>query len=263
MAGKIEKALAVFVAFGLVFGIGYFLIISISSTNNQSSFSSSSMSPQGVVLNVSINNTKLHAGQKLGITVDLFNNLSRVNDVSTIFPLSITSNFSLTAFPISTWPWCVQEPIQFMVVKGNYNLTQLQTMSVNSSYPDFLCNRALQVNSINFEPKSVVVNVSGDFCTANCTYGGDMALTPYSYNFTRLYATFAINGSWTYPLTSSEANDIFTPVPNPGCTANCVSFQYPEVGPIAQDLFSVGKYTLVVEAEWGQTILMHFAVVRH
>ena len=79
-----------------------------------------------------------------------------------------------------------------------------------------------------------------------------------------LQSNFTVNGYWGYPLNGSEANDIFTP-PHPTCVINgvpggCLTFNYPEVGPRTQALFSQGSYTLVVSDFLGQTDLLYFSV---
>lgn len=246
--------------FGLIFGLGYLGITIVTSGNNNGQLGnsvplwnqSSSSSAQGVVLDVRVNSTTLSPGQELGISVDLINNLTSANSIT--LASNINASTYLTAFPIAMWAPCLSpELAYFMVVRGDYNLTQLLALSANSASPSILCMEGGTVESITFEPRSDVANLSGDFCTANCF--------PYGLNSTRLYSNFTINGYWAYPLNNSEAGDILTPPLNSTCTPNCLTFNYPEVGPKAQSLFGVGKYTLVVDDVFGQSVLLHFVVI--
>lgn len=206
-------------------------------------------------LRVIINSTDLHAGQSLNITVSLF------NAQSTTYNISIPSTgpflqygFKVSAFPISMWGPCMfPEPVEFVIVKGNYSLGEMEQLARNTSTPSVVCMEGGSMSSIAFQPNSDVANLSGSFCTVGC----------YNYHeTTRLVSNFTVKGYWGYPLNSSEAQDLFTPVGGclPGHGGCGIGFQYPEVGPIAQAPFSPGEYTLVVSDAWGQVELLQFAV---
>jgi hypothetical protein len=144
-----------------------------------------------------------------------------------------------------------------MVVNGNYTLDGLQAASGNASFPASGlggCMEGGSVYSLVFQGKGSEANATGQFCEASCFPDN---------NRYDLEANFTVGGYWAYPINSSEATDIFTP-PTPECTSSgipdCVSFQFPEVGPFAQHGFMPGLYTLVVADEWGQTEILHFAV---
>ena len=214
----------------------------------------------GVQLRVSINSTKLQVGQNLSISVSLFNTLPTQNNVSlSIFPLNTPKSIPLgeiLGFPIAVWGGCLSpEPIQFIIVKGSYSLGELEDMSINSSSPGIVCMEGGIGRSIMFQPNSDVATVTGMFCTANCR--------PYQWAHLALESNFTVNGYWSLPLNDSESNDILTPGPScviNGVATRCVTFNYPEVAPIAQALFSPGKYTLAVSDCWGQTNLLYFTV---
>ena len=137
------------------------------------------------------------------------------------------------------------EPIEFMIVKENFSLGELQAASVNSTYPGIFCVEGGGVTYVSFLPMSSNATTTGYFCIESCSPNHT------SWN---LSTNFSVNGYWTYPLNSSEANDIYTPVDGG------VSYNFPEVGPIAQHPFIAGWYTLVVSDEWGQVVLLHFSI---
>jgi hypothetical protein len=197
----------------------------------------------GLELKASINATALRLGQRLGIAISLYNGLSS--------PLNLSSSdgWKVPGFPVALWPLCYRDlPVEFMIVKGNYSLGALKAASVNSTYlPRFMIHchgPPLNVEYFVFLPNSSEARLASTFCYAGCTY--DLA------------SNFTVNGHWSYPFDYSEAWDVWTPAAN-ACTG-CVTFNYPEVGPIAQHRFTAGVYTLVVADEWGHTIVFHFAV---
>ena len=237
------------IVIGLIFGL--YVNASIGSNNVTTAFLNDS--EQGLELQASVNGTTLRVGESLNINIALFNNLSTSNYVSAM-PMS--SGFKVIGFPIAMWGACLfQQPVEFMIVKGNYNVTQLEPLSNNSSEPSIICMEGGSVNYLVFQPKSEVAYLSGSFCTAECH--------PLQINSLRLESNFTVNGYWVYPLNRSEAQDVYTPVT--GCISNTggcgFTFNYPEVSPSAQSLFTAGQYTLVVTDEWGQLVLLHFAVV--
>lgn len=208
----------------------------------------------GLQLLVSVNSTSLHVGQSLHITVSLFNSLSETNilQIPTGVPLG---NFKVQGFPIALWGGCLYpEPVQFVIVKGNYSLSDLEQLSKNSSSPSVVCMEGGTVNQILFQPNSSVADLSWNFCITECH--------PNQVNSVRLTSNFTVDGYWVYPLNRSEAQDIYTPYD--GCIApagNCgVTFNYPEVGPLPQSIFSTGQYTIVVADAWGQVQLLYFTV---
>ena len=210
----------------------------------------------GLELRVSLNSTNLRVGQSLNVTVSLLNELPTMNYVS--IPSSaeqVLGDFRIQGFPIAVWGGCFfPEPIQFVIVKGNYSLAQLEKLSTNTSEPSIVCMEGGSVRYLAFQANSDVANISGTFCTAGCH--------PYEMPSVRMSSNFTVNGYWSYPLNKSEAEDLYTPYHD--CitpSGNCgITFNYPEVGPIAKTFFSTGLYTLVVADAWGQVKLLNFAV---
>jgi hypothetical protein len=211
-------------------------------------------SNSGLLLRVSVNSTNLRVGQELDVKVSLFNALPSQNEIS--IPRTPSSGgFEIQGYPIAMWGGCLfPEPIEFMIVKGQYSVGQLEDLSINSSSPPIICMEGGAVRTVVFQANSDVADLLGSFCTAEC-YPNEV----YSVH---LESNFTVNGYWGYPLNSSEAQDIYTPYG--GCTTpsgNCgLAFSYPEVGPIAQSVFSPGEYTLLVEDVWGQVQLLYFTV---
>lgn len=228
---------------GLVFGV--YLNVATGSATQGSSISA-------LELNVNLNATTIHSGQSLNIRVSLFNNLTTPNYIA------ITQNMNsskVLGFPIAMWGACLSpQPVQFMIVKGNYSLAQLEALSKNTSVPWLMCMEGGAVSSLLFQPKSDSASAFGNFCSAECYY---VAFDPFV-----LSSNFTVSGYWTYPMNSSEAQDVFTPPVGVTCPSLCYTFNYPEVGPVAQSPFTAGEYTLVVADEWGQTVLLNFAVVQ-
>lgn len=214
----------------------------------------------GLELRVGVNSTNLEVGQNLSISVSLFNVLPTQNNLSlSPFPLNTPDSIpfgEILGFPIAVWGGCLSpEPIQFIIVKGVYSLGELEDMSINSSSPGIACMEGGIGRTIEFQPNSDVAIVRGLFCTANCQ--------PYQWPSLALESNFTVNGYWGLPLNGSEANDILTPGPPcviNGVSTRCITFNYPEVGPIAQAQFSQAKYTLAVSDIWGQTDLLYFTV---
>ena len=133
-----------------------------------------------------------------------------------------------------------------MIVKGHYSLAELQAASANTTI-SYGCHEGGQVAHLVFEATSNEANLSGTFCVNNCS--------PFHGARYSLVSNFSVNGYWAYPINSSEASDVYTP--SSGC---CVTYAYPEVGPIAQHLFIPGSYTVAVTDEWGQSEVEYFQV---
>jgi hypothetical protein len=225
---------------------------SSSSTVTQS-FSTNS-SEDGLVLSAAVSPQSPTADQNLSITISLSNGRSTPTNIS------VSNDWTINGFPVAMWGACNGlEPIEFMVVRGNSSVEQLSSASANSSvyeaarYP-LGCPEGVSENYLEFQPNSSVANATGTFC------GGACSPESHLWNLTSI---FSVSGYWAYPINSSEAEDVSTP-PNPECLSSgipdCITFNYPEVGPFAQHAFIPGVYTLAVVDEWGQTVVLHFAV---
>ncbi len=151
-------------------------------------------------------------------------------------------------FRYTLWGTCyLFPPVDFMIMKGNYSLVELETLSAETPPMSLGCPTGGMINSILFQPRSNVADLNEEFCTADCF--------PIVLRSVELETNFTVNGYWGYPMNASETQDIYTPV---GCCG--VSFQYPEVTPINQTSFTAGRYTLVVCDEWGQSLVLYLKV---
>jgi hypothetical protein len=125
--------------------------------------------------------------------------------------------------------------------------------------PFVSCNGGFggDIGQFVFRPTSSKANLTGVPCT------NIFPCVPKSLGAYDLTSNFTVDGYWAYHFNYSEAWDILNPnkpcVPPQGCTPGS-SFQFPEVGPIALHLFTSGLYTLIVDDEWGQAIILHFSV---
>ncbi len=199
----------------------------------------------GLTLGVNVSSEKLGAGEPLGVTVALFNGLPTPKNLTAPYN---SSSWAIDGLPVAMWGTCDGvQPVDFMIVKGNYTLGQLQAAaSTNSSSPGFICLEGGSVEYISFLPMSSNATVSGFYCTLGCQpdrWSADMRVT------------FSVSGYWAYPINGSEADDAFTPVVNAGATSTHAGF-----APTAQQAFTPGWYTLVVSDGWGQTALLYFSV---
>lgn len=222
--------------------------------------SAKNSSGDGLELTATLNPPSPTAGQNISITVSLFNSLSSPLNVLTADALVqglILPPWVVNGFPVAMWGGCDGlEPVEFMIVRGNYSVAQLSSASANSSVYEsagispFQCAEGGLIGSIEFRPDSSMANAT---CTGMCAASQLLNLT----------STFTVSGYWAYPINSSEAADVATP-PHPECMSSgipdCTGFQYPEVGPFAQHIFISGPYTLAVADEWGQAVVLHFAV---
>jgi hypothetical protein len=248
-------AMVVIVLVVMGLSVGYFAIMNIEQTVRSAPTGSSSSSLQGLILNANISSKTLRAGGSLGITISLYNSRPTALNLTAISTKNSSSSYwKIDGFPVAMWGGCTgTEPVEFMIVKGNYTFGEFQAASANSYYPSIFCPEGGDVSFVTFLPKSSNVTTTGDFCIESCSPNHT------SWN---LRTIFSVDGYWAYPLNSSETNDIYTPAtPAPGCSNPCgVTYNYPEVGPVAQHAFTSGLYTLLVTDEWGQTIRLNFSV---
>ena len=164
MAGKKTAAVG-FIPVLLIAAIfGGYVAIVIPNSPTPSSLASTG---SGLELLVNVNSTSLRVGQSLHITVSLFNSLSETNEIfiPTGPPLG---DFKVQGFPIAMWGGCLfPEPVQFVIVQGNYSLSDLEQLSTNSSSPSLVCMEGGTVNQLAFQPNNSVASLLGNFCIPN------------------------------------------------------------------------------------------------
>ena len=223
-------------------------LISITSYSTQDSALGSPMTSlgNGIELRASINATTITPGQKLNISIDLFNTFSQMNRPA------LTDDWEINGFPIAIWPPCTHSlPIEFAVLKGNYSLDALEAMDNSSSRTgpiQYDCLESFSVRTIAFQMDSDRVNLTETYKV------GEDILNQYTIPY-RLNTNFTVNGYWGYPLNILNSSDLLTSVQS-GFT-----FQYPEVGPVGSSTFIPGVYTVAIADEWGQTVILHLAVL--
>jgi hypothetical protein len=249
----------------IIVGGGIVYIVVYGHTGNNSTSAISSLaSSGGLQLNASINATSITSNQRLGIAVSLYNTLSTTLNVSYTGSIKqgilIPNGWKVAGFPIAMWGSCIQyQPVEFMLVKGNYDLSAIQTASNASVFPrawEGCYGGTSNVEFFVFQPDSSNATLGGMECGINCSSN----LTLGSY---RLTSNFTADGYWGLPLNGSESRDVLTPVEPCALPQTCtsqVSYQFPEVGPTAQHSFTPGVYTLIVNDEWGQAVVLHFTV---
>ena len=235
-------------------GMGYLLGTSHQPGNSSASAVSAQSMVEGLQLKATLNATTIRSGQRLGITVSLY------NTISSLLNLTASDAWKVNGFPIAMWPGCYfTQPVEFMIVKGNYSLGGLQAESNSSEWlpSNFVwCAEGGTIDHFVFQPTSVRANLSGTLCVAICT-------PRQSFGADDLTSNFTVNGYWAYPLNTSEASDVLTPIkpcPPPSYCSPGVTFNFPEVGPIPQHPFTSGLYTLIVDDEWGQVVILYFTV---
>ncbi|HXW94173.1 MAG TPA: hypothetical protein VEJ19_00515 [Nitrososphaerales archaeon] len=242
-------AVVVIVLVAVSLGVGYFVSQQTAKTTPTVSSSSSA---QGLILTTNISSNTIRAGETLGISISLYNSLPRALNITAI--TNSSSAWKIDGFPVAMWDGCTgMEPVEFMIIKGNYSYGEFQAAAANSYYPAIFCAEGGSVLYISFPPMSSNVTTTGNFCVETCSPNHT------SWN---LSTSFSVDGYWAYPLNSSETNDIYTSYtgcPNPPCEG--ITYNYPEVGPEAQHTFTPGLYTLLVADEWGQTVFLYFSVV--
>jgi hypothetical protein len=195
-------------------------------------------------------NATIQEGQNLSIIIAV------VNPSPSSLIVGASDDWSVNGFPVAMWGGCSGlEPVEFMIVKGNYTLEGLQAASANASIPQGGCEEGGSVGVLLFQGEGSGADVKGTFCEASCFP---------DLNHFDLDSNFTVSGFWAYPINASEAADVFTP-PHPECFVSgrqdCSTYNYPEVGPFAQHTFVPGWYTLAVSDEWGQAVLRSFEVV--
>jgi hypothetical protein len=230
--------------------------VSIQSTTAFSPASSSSTST-GPTANESVGspellvsaNATIQEGQNLSIAIAL------VNPSPSSLIVGASDDWNVSGFPVAMWGGCQGlEPVEFMIVKGNYTLGDLHAASANASISQGGCTEGGSVGVLLFQGEGSGADAKGTFCEASCSP---------DINHFDLDSNFTVSGFWAYPINASETADVFTP-PHPECFVSgrqdCSTYNYPEVGPFAQHTFVPGWYTLAVSDEWGQAVLRSFEV---
>ncbi len=211
-----------------------------SPTSSHSTITTSSVSlPDGIQLNLTLNSTSLLVGQKLHVTISIFNTLPQTNVIRTANDRhKYASNFQFLGVPVALWAPCFYDlPTQMVVLKGDYDLSGLQATANVPFY--YMCMEAVNVDHVIFQPTSDQASLTGiyDVDSSNQTLG------PFT-----LAQNFTTGGYWNLQSLAGELN-----IPIIGSGAN------PNTPPDSTP-FVPGQYTVAAADEWGQVAILHFSV---
>jgi hypothetical protein len=183
--------------------------------------------------------SQIYFGQSLHVSIDVYNTLPEVNDVTDV---NSTADWQFGGFPVFIWSPCWYSwPVQFILVQGNYTEAQLIASDPPTQWGGATCAEGGSVYGVTFQPASDMATVTGGDCTYSCS----KILPPSTIE---IHANLNFTGYYNASeLTGSAALDAFPNLNN-------------STVPAGQTPFVFGAYTLAVETEWGQVKLFHFMV---
>jgi hypothetical protein len=199
-----------------------------SSTTSSSTAASSTTSPDGLQLSLSINSADIGVGQNLSVELSVTNTLPTINTVMT------SDDWQFQGIPVALWPTCYYPvPAEVVVLQGNYSAQELQDTATSTF--TYTCAEAVTFDHVVFQPDSDSANATGvyDVTGSNGTYG------PYQLGF-----SFTTSGYWDLGNLSSAANPPIIDERPPSAMA-----------------FVPGVYTVAIEDEWGQVVVLNFTVL--
>src|SRR5438445_5787597 len=209
-----------------------------------------SVASNGLRLSTLVNATDIIVGQKLNISVSVFNTLPTA---SGFFPQRSfeysapreVGNWTFYGIPVASWPICTSQfpfnwplPISVVILNGNYTAQELPSIA-NTSFPIPCGSTAGIIPEWTFEPNSNLINV---------TYFADGGVGYRTLGLFRLATSFTASGYWN--LSGLAVNK--TSVCEPAVLDRC--------GLPTSTPFAPGVYTIGVADEWGQFNLLHFKV---
>ncbi len=259
LGGLLVVAMLVGLAFELNYisggtAIGTSSSLSLTQTDSTAAIGGQTLSTvdpkNGLRLSTYINTTDFKEGQKLNISVSVFNTLPTLNSFfpQRSFQYSApgeVGNWTFYGVPLSTWPECSSQfpfgwplPIEIVILKGNYTTQELS--SIANTSPQYTCgDYAGIVPEYTFEPSSSLINVT-------FLAGGGVGYR--TLGLFRPASNSIVDGYWNITSLARNNPPIYVPaVPN-----LCV--------PPPSTPFVPGVYTLGVADEWGQSIVLHFQV---
>ena len=190
---------------------------------------SSATSPDGLRLSASISATGIAVGQGITVALSIANTLPTTNTVRT------EGDWQFTGIPVLEWPSCYYpNSAEMVILNGTYTAQELR--AATSVTLRYTCAEDVSFDHIVFQPNSDQVNATGvyDVTNTNGTYG------PYLLQF-----AFVSTGYWDLQALASDLNP-----PSLGENGNS-----PE-----SIAFTPGAYTVAVEDEWGQVVVLPFTV---
>jgi hypothetical protein len=154
-----------------------------------------------------------------------------------MYEVSASNDWQFQGVPIGLWPTCYIGPsAEVVILNGSYTLQDLQKVA-NVFLGNTSCTEGMFVDHVIFQPSSDQVNITGIAFTNQA-----QSLGPY-----RLALNFTTAGYWDL---SSLAGKVDAPV---------IGGSQPT--PPSYIAFSPGMYTIAVDDEWGQAVVLHVTVV--
>jgi hypothetical protein len=219
-------------------------------TNSQTSQAVATVASSGLRLSTFVNATDIIVGQRLNISVSVFNTLPTAN---AFFPQRSfeysdpgeVGNWTFYGIPVATWPECSNRfpfswpmPIDVVVLNGNYTAQELPAMpNTTSAYTCGITSPAIP--SYTFEPNSDIINMT-------VLFDGGAGNRPMG--LFQLSSNFTIGGYWDLASASENNPSICEPAVLNLCA------------PPPSTPFAPGVYTIGVSDEWGQYDVLHFQV---
>jgi hypothetical protein len=222
-------ALGALLVVALIFGLALEFNTSMPRGTNVSTVASN-----GLSLSTFINATEITVGQKLNISVSLF------NTGSTVSTLEQADNWTFQGVTVATWNpcyWQTEMPINVVVLNGNYTAEELPSVA-NASLAMASYTSPI-FPTFYFEPNSDKVNIT--YIASGSGHGGFGPL--------HVSSNFTVTGFWN--LTGLSMNSSYI------CEPATLHFCEPPTSiPFVQ-----GVYTVRVADEWGQFNVLHFRVI--
>jgi hypothetical protein len=218
---------------GLVFGVyvGLFVPTSTRTTVNYSGFVATAENTSSTIaleLKLSVNSTVIQSGEVLNISVSILNTLPKVNNVTgaSDWALPVLQNFSTQPTPCPSY-------VSFQISNGYYTesnvsfaTSPLQLSPPGLAIPCILLQRSFYL----FQPSSNMAEFL-------------VSTPPPTYFMVPMGISQLVRGSFQTRCCTNLSTITMIPVP-----------------PSSVPPFPYGVYTLVAGDEWGQLVLLHFAV---
>jgi hypothetical protein len=129
-----------------------------------SNLEGSTTDSHGLKLSVVVNTTLMKSGQRIQVSVSLYNTLDVKNN------LSISDNLPFRGVLLALWPTCTYivglnydtTPAQAIILKGNFTAATIPSVANASLWSGgTLCHEGVEAHNAIFEPHSSLANVTG------------------------------------------------------------------------------------------------------
>jgi len=170
-------------------------------------------------------------GQSLNVSISILNTHDALNSIQP------SDQWAFQGVPVSLWPACYFSlPAQVVVLNGSYTAQDLQ--GVANSVFNYECAEGVEITQVAFQASSDQVNITGAYSVT----GASQTHGPF-----QMALNFTTEGSWNLGALSPE----------------------PKIPILSQDqsrqpdytAFALGVYTVAVDDEWGQAVVLHVTVL--